>query len=82
LIYGIAGVVGTFVVYGALKKPLQKLRGFCGFSRKSWTGRRSSPAQNKKGPSLTTLGLLAVRGSHNLLPTCLSAIPHVFLGYF
>ncbi|GEM_PF-3323083 len=26
LIYGIAGVVGTFVVYGALKKPLQKLR--------------------------------------------------------
>lgn len=26
LIYGIAGVVGTFVVYGALKKPLQRLR--------------------------------------------------------
>lgn len=26
LIYGIAGVVGTFVIYGALKKPLQRLR--------------------------------------------------------
>lgn len=26
LIYGVAGIVGTFVVYGALKKPLQRLR--------------------------------------------------------